>query len=195
MRTIEAVSQIDPKDADALGRLALLLGRSAQWQGADAYFGRATKIKDTQWVYQAYGAIKVNAGLLVEGEKLLLHALDLNERDSATLASLGALRLRQGREYEGEKLFKEALESNPENPFALSYYARFLLSHGRKAEARQCTELLVELEPRNPHARELHRQSSEPKSDTGASAPAAPAPIRRAFRRPSVQMSLPTSGR
>ena len=157
----EAISQIDAKDLEALARMALLLGRAARWGDADRHFESATKIKDAQWVYQAYGAIKTNAGLLTEAEQLLHHALELNDRDSATLASLAALRLRQRRDYEAEKLFREALESNPENPFALSHYARFLINNGRRAEAKPYAELLVELEPRNPYARELLKESAE----------------------------------
>jgi Flp pilus assembly protein TadD len=162
MSYYEAITRVDPKDLDALARMALLLGRAARWSDADRYFDRAVHIKDAQWVYQAYGSIKINAGLLTEGEALLMHALDINERDSATLASLGMLRLRQGREYEGEKLLREALESNPENSFALSHYARFLITRGRRSEAKPLVDLLVELEPRNKSARDLLRQVSEP---------------------------------
>ncbi len=161
LRYYKAISRIDPKDLDALAHMALGLGRLARWAEADAYFDRAVRVKEAYWVYQSYGAVKVNAGLLIEGEKLLLQALDLNERDSATLAGLAMLRLRQNREYEAEKLFKEALESNPENSYALLNYTRFLIARGRKQEAKPYAELLVELEPRNPQARKLLGQALE----------------------------------
>ena len=161
LRYYEAITQIDPKDLDALAHMALGLGRLARWGEADSYFARAVKVSEAYWIYQSYGAVKVNGGLQVEGEKLLLRALDLNDRDSATLASLAMLRIRQNREYEAEKLFSEALEANPENTFALLNYAKFLIARGRKREAKPYVELLVELEPRNPQARELERQSSE----------------------------------
>jgi len=160
LRYYEAISRIDPKDLDGLAHMALGLGRLAQWAEADAYFDRAVKIKEAYWIYQSYGAIKVNAGLLIEGEKLLMRALDLNGRDSATLAGLATLRLHQGREYEAEKHFKEALELNPENSYALSHYSRFLIARGRKREAKPYAELWVELEPRNSQARELLGQIS-----------------------------------
>jgi tetratricopeptide (TPR) repeat protein len=162
VRYYEAITRIDPKDLDALAHMALLLGRLARWVEADGYFERAAKVKETCWVFQSYGSVKVNGGLQVEGEKLLLRALDLNDHDSASLAGLAVLRVHQSREYEAEKLFKEALESNPENSYALLNYVRFLIARGRKQEARPHAELLVELEPRNPQAWQLLTQAATP---------------------------------
>jgi tetratricopeptide (TPR) repeat protein len=162
----EAISQIDSKDFDALAHLALILGRFARWGEADSNFDRARKLKESCWIHQAYGSVKVNGGLEHEGEKLLLRALELDPRDSAALAGLAMLRLRQGREYEAEKHFKEALESNPENSFALLNYVRFLIRHAKKLEAHPYAELLVELEPRNREARQLLAQTREADSRT-----------------------------
>lgn len=169
LRYYEAITQVDPKDQDGLAHMALGLGRLARWREADSYFDRAVKIKEAYWIYQSYGAIKVNGGLQVEGEQLLMKALKLNDHDSATLASLASLRIRQNREHDAENLFRESLEANPENGFALFNYARFLISHGRRREAKPLAESLVELEPRNLQARQLLAQASE--SDGEAVAP------------------------
>lgn len=151
----EAISRTDPKDEDTEAHIALCLGRLARWTEADKHFERATRSEPTCWILQSYGAIKVNGGLLTEAEGLLYRALDLNDRDSATLASLAMLRIAQSRDREAESLFQEALEANPENSFALSNYAKFLADRGRKQEAKPYAELARELEPLNRNTRAL----------------------------------------
>lgn len=173
LKYYEAIDQIDPKDLDALVHMALLLGRLARWKDADCYFERACALDEACWIYQSYGAVKVNGGLYVEGEKLLFRALELNDRDSATLASLAVLKLRQSREYEAEKLFRESLDANAENAFALFNYARFLIARGRRNEATPYADLLVELEPRNAQARQLLREAKEAGGEPPAALPAA----------------------
>jgi len=154
----EAISRIDPKDEDTEAHMALCLGRQARWAEADKHFERATRSKPTCWILQSYGAIKANGGLLTEAEELLYRALELNDRDSATLASLAMLRIAQGRGHEAESLFQNALEENPENSFAVSNYAKFLADRGRKQEAKPYAELACELEPLNRNARDLLRK-------------------------------------
>jgi tetratricopeptide (TPR) repeat protein len=151
----QATSQITPRDADTEAHVALCLGRLARWREADEYFARAERLAKGPWIYQSYGAIKANAGLLSEAEELLGHALEINDRDSATLASLAMLRLAQWREYEAEKLFQEALEANPNNSFAVFNYAKFLADRSRPEEARPYAELAAELDPRNRAVRDL----------------------------------------
>jgi tetratricopeptide (TPR) repeat protein len=59
LRYYEAITQIEPKDVDALAHMALGLGRMARWGEADAYFERARRVSEAYWIYQAYGAVKV----------------------------------------------------------------------------------------------------------------------------------------
>jgi tetratricopeptide (TPR) repeat protein/predicted amidohydrolase len=151
----EAISRIDRNDEYAQAHMALCLGRLARWIDADKHFKRAIQLKPRCRTFQAYGAIKVMAGLLTEGEAHLYQALELDDRDSATLTSLAILRIAQGRRDEAEKLFQEALEANPENWYTLFSYARFLRDEGRGGEAKPHAELAMELDPLNQRVREL----------------------------------------
>lgn len=151
----EAVSRIDPKDEDTEAHIALCLGHMARWIEADRHFKKSIQLRPRCRTYQAYGALKVAAGLLSEGEAHLYSALDLDDRDSATLTGLAVLRIAQSRRGEAEKLFQEALEANPEDWYALFQYARFLADEGRTEEASPKAELALELQPLDPKIREL----------------------------------------
>jgi tetratricopeptide (TPR) repeat protein len=115
-------------------------------------------LKGPSWIFQAYGAIKMNGGLTTEAEELLSKALEINDRDSAALATLAMLRVAQHQDEQAEKLFQESLEANPENGYALFNYAKFLFLANRIAEAKPHAELAVELDPRNRQVRDLLRK-------------------------------------
>lgn len=154
-------SNIGYTDAESQARIALCLGRLARWQEADEHFKKAVELKGPSWIFQAYGAVKMNGGLTGEAEQLLGRALEINDRDSAALATLAMLRLMQRQDDQAEKLFQEALEANPENPYALFNYAKFLFQANRVIDAKPYAELAAEVDPRNKQVRDLLRKVLE----------------------------------
>jgi Tfp pilus assembly protein PilF len=136
LRDYKILLEIDRNDLDAHFHLTLIFSRLGRWDDAELHFGQATAINPkAYWILEAFGASKLRAGKLAEGEALLLDAEEINPRHSPTLVELGYLREKQGHSVEAEDYYRRAIEADPNNSYAYYRLSRFLYHEGDIKEA------------------------------------------------------------
>jgi spermidine synthase len=99
------------------------------------------------------GALRLQAGDLVEAEHLLNEAVRVDPTLAAARANLGLLLKRRGDPAGAERRYRQALDLDPLNVDARYNLAALLAEAGRKDEARQEFRRLLEIDPLDPDAR------------------------------------------
>jgi tetratricopeptide (TPR) repeat protein len=150
--------QLDPNDAEAHFRLSLISARNEQWGDAELHFGRAITLKPkAHWIFQGFGAAKIRAGKIYEGEALLLEAEKINDHYSPTLVDLGHLRETQGQTDTAEAYYRRAIDVNPNDSFAHYRLARLLYREGDIQQAYQAAIAALTGNPTSERNKDLVR--------------------------------------
>lgn len=140
----EALSMA-PQDPWANGRLACLLLRIGDTDGARTHFERATSGEHPDVdALAGYAELQLSEGSHESAAELLRRALRLRRRDPAILAALAATRtLLAAADEDVEPLYRQVLEWQPDHPLSALNLAQILLKRDRcDAEA---SRLLVAL--------------------------------------------------
>lgn len=155
-RDYKVLLELDKNNVDAHFHLALIFARQGRWGDAEFHFGQAISLRPkAHWILQGYGAAKLRAGKLAEGEALLLEAEAINPNHSPTLLEIGYLREKQGDSVLAEDYYRRAIETDPNNSFAYYRFARFLYHEGDIHQAYEMAKAALTTNPLNARNKAL----------------------------------------
>ena len=150
MKDYQVLLDLDRNDVGAHVHLSLIFARLGRWDDAEVHFGKAITLRPkAPWILQAFGAAKLRAGKMTEGESLLLEAEKANPNHSPTLVDLGRLREKQGDLSDAEAYYRRAIESDSHNSYAYYLFARLLYRQGETREAYEMAKAALVSNPLN----------------------------------------------
>lgn len=159
LRDYEVLVELDQDDSDAHFHLSLIFARLNRWADAEFHFGKAITLRPkAPWILQGYGAAKVRAGKIAEGEALLRQAEDINPRHSPTLVELGKLSERQNDPVAAEDYYRRAIEAERNNSYAYYVLGRLLYHQDEIQQAYAMVTTAVAINPLNDRNRALFDQ-------------------------------------
>lgn len=177
MKDYQVLLEIDPNDLDAHFHLSLIFAREERWGDAEFHFGKAISLRPrAPWILQAFGAAKIRAGKIADGEELLLQAERAAPNHSPTLVELGRLRESQGDKVAAETYFRKAIQSDPDNAFAYYQLSRLLYKDGDAEQALEMAKAALVCNPMNERNKALVSELRKKIAD------ATPAPAPRQVR-------------
>lgn len=155
-RDYAVLVELDGNDIDAHFHLALIFARQRRWEEAEAHFGKAITLRPkAYWILQGYGAAKIRAGKVAEGETLLAEAEAINPNHCATLVEIGYLRQKQGDPATAEEYFRRAIEADGNNSYAYYRFAHLLYQQGDFKQAFEIAKAALATNPLNSRNKDL----------------------------------------
>lgn len=171
MKDYQVLVELDKNDADAHLHLALIFARMNRWSDAEFHFGKAMQLKPkAPWILQPFGAAKLRAKKIAEGEALLLESEEINPNHSPTLAELARLREIQHESAAAEEYYRRAIEADPNNSYALYHFARFLFHEGETTQAYEIARAALAANPTNAGNKALIQELKAKIGDDAAAA-------------------------
>ena len=107
--------QINPRDADTMQNYGFFLCRIKRYAEADALFEQALaepRYQDTVRTLQSQGVCRAHAGQLVESERSLTRAFEIDPSNAATAVNLAEVLYRRG-EYERARFYIRRINGQP----------------------------------------------------------------------------------
>lgn len=167
LRDYKVLLELDGNNVDAHFHLSLIFARKGQWGDAELHFGKAITLKPrAYWILQAYGAAKIRAGKLAEGEALLHEAEGINPNHSPTLVELGHLKEKLRDSATAEDYYRLAIEADPNNSYAYYSLAGLLYRQGEIHQAYEMAIAALAGNPLNERNKELVRELKKKVTDT-----------------------------
>lgn len=155
-RDYRVLVELDKTDVDAHFHLALIHARQKRWGDAEYHFGQAIALRPrAHWIFHGYGAAKIRAGQMAEGEELLLEAERINPNYSPTMCDLGRLREKQGDIGAAEAYYGQAIEADANNSLAYYRLAGLLYRQGDMTGAYEMAMAALTTNPTNARNKAL----------------------------------------
>lgn len=107
--------QINPRDADTMQNFGFFLCRIKRYPEADALFEQALaepRYQDTVRTLQSQGVCRAYAGQLVESERSLTRAYEIDPSNASTAVNLAEVLYRRG-EYERARFYIRRINAQP----------------------------------------------------------------------------------
>ena len=155
-RPDEAVTELrseladDPRNAEALGLLAICLAMREAWDEATAAARQAIGVAP-DWAFPHYAMARVleDRGQLDGAEQAIAEAIRLDPRHAGFFVTLARIRLEKGNWSEALAAAEHAQNLDPEDTGAANLRAMALVKLGRKADARSALGSSLAREPDN----------------------------------------------
>ena len=146
-----AVCKVDPLDAEALVKLAIVQSRLGRHAKAEAHVRRAVLLAPKmQFAREVLATILQHRSKADEATAVLESAVAAAPHSSEKLLTLGRLLEKQGRMQEAFAHYHQALDLQHETPYVLAKRAELMEREGRVDEASRIVDRGLAAEPRHP---------------------------------------------
>jgi Tfp pilus assembly protein PilF len=164
-------AELDPKNADTVSRLALLLQKQNKFDEANDLYRKVIEIDPKNWT--AYNNLAYNlaqGGKLDEAqgvaEKALASAPAGGPVRAAILDTAGAIQMEKGDGAKAQELLAQAIANDPNNPEIRLHLAQAYVKNGDKAKAAEQLETVVKTLPEYSGIAEVRALLREIKPDS-----------------------------